>query len=42
MTRQDIKIELEGRDEESIAWVKARLAGNIKSPAYLKRNIALG
>lgn len=32
----------EGRDEEGIAWVKGHLDNNIKSPAYLKRNIALG
>lgn len=42
VTRQDIKIELDGRDEEGITWAKARLDNNIKSPAYLKRNIALG
>ena len=42
VTRQDIKMELDGRDEEGIAWVKGHLDNNIKSPAYLKRNIALG
>lgn len=39
VTGQDIKMELDGGDEESTAWVKAHLDNDIKSPAYLKRDL---